>query len=213
MRTIWQTLFVAAVGMAPAATGGAAAVPPAAAPSATAFLEGHDARVRAVVLALPSDSLSAADRDCVRALINEAFDFRELARLSLGEYWDVRSDEERDEFTQVLRGIIETRNFDTFVRYHREGRIQYTGEEVGADGHAVVHAQVPLKSETKQIAYYLHHPQGQGAATWQIYDLAIDGAATAEGNRRTYTRFIARHSYAELIERLRQQLAGLDSRG
>ena len=208
MRTFCRTLFIAAAGMAAAATGGAAT-----APSATAFLEGHDARVRAVVLALPSDSLSATDRDRVRALINEAFDFRELARLSLGEYWDVRSDEERNEFTRVLRGIIETRNFDTFIRYHREGRIRYTGEEVGADGRAVVHAQVPLKSETKQIAYYLHHPQGQSASTWQIYDLAIDGAATAEGNRRTYTRFIARHSYAELIERLRQQLAGLDSRG
>lgn len=209
MNAIWQILCLAAAVATAAegapATGGAP-------PTATAFLEGHDARVRAVVLALPTDSLSATDRERVRSLINEAFDFRELARLSLGEYWRERTDAERDEFTRVLRGLIEKRNFDTFVRYHREGRIQYVGEEVDAEGHAVVRAQVPLKSETKEIAYYLHRPQGPASA-WQIYDLAIDGAATAEGNRKAYARFIARHSYAELIDRLRSQLAELDRPG
>lgn len=180
--------------------------------TATSFLQDHDERVRAIVLAHP-DSLPAEDRNRVRALIGEAFDFRELARLSLGDHWPERTDEERDEFVGLFRAIIERQNFDLFVRYHREGRITYTSEELDGQGRTVVRAEVPLRQETKQIAYYLHRPEtagGQGA--WRIYDLAVDGAGTAEANRRSYTRYIARHSYPKLLDALRRKLDKLEGR-
>ena len=129
--------------------------------TATDFLQDHDERVREIVLAHP-DSLSSEDRSRVQALINEAFDFRELARLSLGDHWQERTGEERDEFVRIFRGIIERQNFDLFVRYHREGRITYTSEELDEEGRAVVRAEVPLKQETKQIAYFLHQPGPAG---------------------------------------------------
>jgi phospholipid transport system substrate-binding protein len=180
--------------------------------TATAFLLDHDERVREVVLAQPEDSLSTEDRSRVQALINEAFDFQELARLSLGEHWPQRSAEEQTEFVSVFSGIIEKQNFDIFVRYHREGKITYTTEEVDAEtGRAIVHAEVPLKQETKQIAYYLHRPATEGP--WRIYDLAIDGAGTADANRRIYTRYIGRHSYPKLLETLRKKLDRLEGQG
>ena len=185
---------------------------PAPAGTATSFLEDHDARVREIVLA--SDTLSAEDRGRVQALINEAFDFRELARLSLGDHWPERTEEERDEFVGLFRAIIERQNFDLFVRYHREGRIAYTSEELDDGGRAVVRAEVPLRQETKQIAYFLHRAQTDGGkGAWRIYDLAVDGAGTAEANRRSYTRYIARHSYPKLLEALRRKLDKLEGRG
>ncbi|MDA0335954.1 MAG: ABC transporter substrate-binding protein [bacterium] len=179
--------------------------------SPTAFLKNHDARVRAVVLRDPADSLSSAEREQVRTLINEAFDFRELSRQSLGDIWETRTDEERDEFVRVYRGIIERRNLDMFVRYHREGGISYTGEEIAEDGRAVVLAEVPVKKETKVIAYSLYRPLADGQ--WRIFDLIVDGAGTVDGNRRAWTRFISRNSYEELLERLRKQLASLEEAG
>ena len=181
--------------------------------TATSFLQDHDARVREIVLAHP-DTLPAADRNRVQALINEAFDFRELARLSLGDHWSERSDEERREFVRLFRAIIERRNFDLFVRYHREGRIAYTSEELDEAGRTVVRAEVPLRRETRQIAYFLHRPQTDaGKGAWRIYDLAVDGAGTAAANRRSYSRYIARHSYPELLDALRRQLDRLEGRG
>ncbi len=181
--------------------------------TATDFLQDHDERVREIVLAHP-DSLSSEDRSRVQALINEAFDFRELARLSLGDHWQERTGEERDEFVRIFRGIIERQNFDLFVRYHREGRITYTSEERDEEGRAVVRAEVPLKQETKQIAYFLHRPgPAGGEGAWRIYDLAVDGAGTAEANRRSYTRYIGRRSYPELLDALRRKLDRLEGRG
>jgi phospholipid transport system substrate-binding protein len=179
--------------------------------SPTTFLEDHNARVRAVVLREPTDSLTTAEREQVRNLISEAFDFRELSRQSLGEIWEARTEEEHDEFVRVYRGIIERRNLDMFVRYHRDGGITYTDEEIDADGRAVVLAEVPLKKETKVIAYYLYRPTAD--CSWRIYDLIVDGAGTVDGNRRAWTRYISRNSYEKLMERLREQLASLEEAG
>ena len=136
--------------------------------TATSFLEDHDARVREIVLA--SDTLSAGDRDRVQALISEAFDFRELARLSLGDHWPERTDEERDEFVGLFRAIIERQNFDLFVRYHREGRIAYTSEELDDAGRTVVRAEVP-PAPGDQADRLLPPPAGDGRRPGRLEDL------------------------------------------
>ena len=97
--------------------------------SAIAFLQAQDQAVREILAASPSDSLSAEHRLQVKERINLAFDFVELARLSLGDHWEGCSAEERTEFVETFRRIVEERNLDSFVRYYREGGIEYQGEE------------------------------------------------------------------------------------
>lgn len=202
MKLIIGCVLLMAV--AAGATASKAATP--ATHSPTGFLLHHDARVGAVVL--KADSLTGAEREQVRGLINEAFDFRELSRRSLGEIWETRTEAEQEEFVRVNRGIIERRNLDMFIRYHRDGGISYISEQIDADGRAVVLAEVPVKSERRVITYALHRPVE--GADWRVYDLIIDGASTVEGNRRTWARYVARHSYEKLLAQLRKQLAKLE---
>ncbi|MEE2657899.1 MAG: ABC transporter substrate-binding protein [Candidatus Latescibacterota bacterium] len=172
--------------------------------TATEFLTAHDVRVQEIVRA--SDSLSAEQSATVKSMINEAFDFAELSHLALGDHWELRSEQERVEFTRVFQGIIEQRNFDSFVTYYREGEITYIGEELAKDGRATVRGEVPVKKERKEISYFLHRPDGAG---WRIYDLSIDGTSTAAGYQKTYGRYISRHSFEKLLKRLTQQLEKL----
>ena len=174
--------------------------------SATAFLQAQDRAVREILAASPSDSLSAEHRRQVKERINLAFDFAELARLSLGDHWEGRSEAERTRFVETFRSIVEERNFDSFVRYYREGGIEYQGEET-AGGRATVEATAPLRRERVPITYHLHRVGGG----WRIYDLAIDGAGTAAGNRRQYARYIERHSFEKLLQRLESQLESLSA--
>lgn len=176
--------------------------------SPTAFLLQNDSRVGAIVLRDSAESLNSSDRARVRELLSEVFDFRELTRRSLGDVWDTRTEAEQLEFVRVNRGIIERRNLDLFIAYHRNGGISYTAEQIDADGRAVVTAHVPVKSERKVISYALHRPVEGG--NWRVYDLIIDGASTVEGNRRAWTRFIGRNSFEKLLERLRTQLTKLE---
>ncbi len=169
-----------------------------------AFLKSHDAEVQAILAEAPADSLPPAVRADLKKHINAAFDFRELSRLALGDYWQGRSPAERDHFAETFGSIIREQNFDSFSRYYREGEIRYESAEVQGDA-AVVQALAPVRDEDIAIEYKLHRVEG----VWRIYDLVIDGVSTAEGNRRRYARYMEKNGYEQLIVQLDKQLARL----
>ena len=173
-------------------------------PGPIAFLQKHDTQVQAILAQAPTDTLPSNLRTDIKKHINAAFDFEELSRLALGAYWQERTPEERAHFAATFSGIIEEQNFDSFLRYYREGKITYESEEI-AEGKAVVVASVPLKRESVVIIYKLHLVK----ADWRVYDLVIDGVSTAEGNRRRYARYIEKNSYEKLVAQLDKQLARL----
>lgn len=173
-------------------------------PTPILFLQNHDANIKKILSEAPGDTLSAQLRVRIKKDINAVFDFAELSRLALGDHWEARSEKEKTYFVETFSGIIEEQNFDSFVRYYREGKIDYQEEEVEGNK-ASVRAQVPLKREQIEIEYSLHIVDAQ----WRVYDLVIDGVSTAEGNRRRYARFIEKHSYEKLVERLDKQLTRL----
>ena len=169
-----------------------------------AFLKMHDEQVNALLKNAPTDSLSPALQDSIKNRINAAFDFSELSKLALGTYWQECTPEQQAHFINTFSGIIREQNFDSFLRYYREGNISYVGEEVKED-RATVTASIPLERETVNISYGLHKRENQ----WRVYNLTIDGASTAEGNRRRYERFIRKKSYEQLIAQLDKQLERL----
>ena len=173
-------------------------------PAPIDFLQQRDTQARKLLAQASEDSLSPLLRTRIKEHINAIFDFAELSRLALGEHWDRRTPEEQAHFVATFSAIIQEQNFENFVRYYREGKIEYQQATVEKD-QASVEAKIPLKREQLSIEYLLHIVDDQ----WRIYDLVIDGLSTAEGNRRRYGRYIERHSYEKLIEQLNNQLARL----
>ena len=170
-------------------------------PAPIAMLRSHDAAVREILARSPDNSLPAEMSKRIKHHINFTFDFKELSRLSLGTYWNDLGEDERNRFVEVFSGIIEEQNFGNFLRYYREGRIEYLEEEI--DGtRAKVRARVPLEREEVGITYLLH----EAGSGWRVYDLVVDGASTAEGHSRRYARYIEKHSYEKLIRQLNKQL-------
>ena len=106
----------------------------------------------------------------------------------------------------MTTGISE-KNFDSFVDYYRDGDIVYDREEIDQP-RASVYATVPLENETIGITYkLLRHTR-----SWRVYDLVIDDVSTADSNRRQYARYIEKHSFEKLMDRLKKQLAKLENR-
>lgn len=164
-------------------------------------LQARDAQAQAIVKQAPTGVLPPVLRQQLDHHINEVFDFGELSRLSLGPEWDKRSAAEQQRFVEVFGAIIREKNYTSFLRYYREGKITYQDKKVEGE-RATVHAQVPLKQEKVAIGYLLRASQGQ----WRVYDLIIDGASTAEGYQRQYTRYLQKHTYEQLIQQLGKQL-------
>ncbi len=185
-----------------------ATAPKGEAPDPIAFLSDHDGQVKKLLAQAPQDTLPVELRNVLKERINAAFDFAELSKLALGSHWEERTPAERTHFIDTFSGIIKEQNFDSFLRYYREGKITYESQEIDGNN-ATVKALVPLKREKIEIVYNLHRIEQH----WRIYDLSIDGASTAEGNRRRYARYITKNSYEKLIEQLDKQLAQLVGNG
>ncbi|MCC7263801.1 MAG: ABC transporter substrate-binding protein [Candidatus Latescibacteria bacterium] len=173
-------------------------------PDPIVYLQGRDAQAQTIVKQAPTGPLPPALRQQLDNHINEVFDFSELSRLSLGSEWDKRSAAERQRFVEVFAAIIREKNYTSFLRYYREGKITYKEKKVEGE-RATVQAVVPLKQEQVAIGYLLRATQGQ----WRVYDLVIDGASTADGYQRQYSRYLQKHTYEQLIQQLGKQLDSL----
>ena len=175
--------------------------------SPIATLRAHDDKVREL-LEDQGDSLKIVVRDSVKLRINSIFDFKELSRLALGNHWESITQQEKERFTDIFGSIIREQNFDTFLNYYRESKLNYDEENIEGKT-AIVNASVPLKRGSVSIAYSMHVVNQK----WRIYDVAVDSVSTAEGNRRRYERYIKKHSYEKLILQLEKQLARLETNG
>lgn len=173
-------------------------------PDPIVYLQGRDAQAQTIVKQAPTGALPPALRQQLDNHINEVFDFGELSRLALGSEWDKRSAAERQRFVEVFSAIIREKNYSSFLRYYREGKITYQEKKVEGE-RATVKAVVPLKQEQVAIGYLLRASQGQ----WRVYDLLIDGASTADGYERQYSRYLQKHTYDQLIQQLAKQLETL----
>ena len=175
--------------------------------SPIATLRAHDDKVREL-LEDQGDSLKIVVRDSIKFRINSIFDFKELSRLALGNHWESITQQEKERFTDIFGSIIREQNFDTFLNYYRESKLNYDEENIEGKT-AIVNASVPLKRGSVSIAYSMHVVNQK----WRIYDVTVDSVSTAEGNRRRYERYIKKHSYEKLILQLEKQLTRLETDG
>ncbi|HET7853863.1 MAG TPA: ABC transporter substrate-binding protein [Candidatus Methylomirabilis sp.] len=133
-------------------------------------------------------------------LIDERFDFPELARLALGQHWHQRSPQERKEFVTLFGKLLARSHFmklSTKVKAEQ----RYLGERIEGD-RAIVQAVVMAEENEIPIDYALVRYNG----AWKIYDLGIDGTLLSEIYRSQFNRVISSGSYDELIRRMQIKL-------
>ncbi len=145
--------------------------------------------------ALTSDELP----ERVAKLIFERFDFAEMAKLSLGDYWNRISEDEQREFVEV---------FTTYVlRVYKNTLNSYNGEtisyerEIQEGDRAQVDTKVMGKDKPVFVDYKLHL---LGDA-WKVYDIAIEQVSVTQNFHSQFNRVISESSFKDLIQRMRER--------
>ena len=157
------------------------------------------ALLRDPVLARPEAALQR--RLAVRQVVDGVIDFPAMAKQALGRHWSGRTAEERAEFVRVFSDLLET-IYVSEIERNSEQVVSYVNESVkGAD--AMVETRVRGKSETR-IDYRMHVRSDQ----WRVYDVEIGGLSIVENFRSQLHRMLRDHSYATLIEKLREAAGG-----
>lgn len=140
----------------------------------------------------------AAERHrAVRALAEDALDFQESARRSLGAHWGERTPVERARFARLFADLID---HGYLARLSWDGeRIEYDTETVNGKD-AVVGARALSKSGGVTPVFFSLHEDADGR--WRIYDLSFEGMSLVGNYRAQFNKIIRATSFDELVARL-----------
>mgnify|MGYP003315942765 FL=1 len=141
-----------------------------------------------------------ARRAALRKTIDERFNYRQMVIRSLAKNWDVRSDQERQEFIALFKSLLEN-SYANKLEAYRDEKINYL-DEVIKGKYALIKTEVVRRSSTIGVDYKLIQENG----SWKVYDFVIEGVSMIRNYRSQFTKIIHRHSYEVLVQKLTDKI-------
>ena len=155
---------------------------------------------------LRGDGKAAERRSAVRNIANEIFDFGEIARRSLGRYWQPLSAAQRSEFVGLFADLLE-RSYISKIELYGGEKIIYNGERVDGDL-ATVSTKIITKNGTEVPVDYRLSRRGE---RWMIYDINIEGISLVSNYRTQFNKIIQTSGYPSLVEKMKIKQTQFDA--
>ena len=143
-------------------------------------------------------------RAALRNVIDERFDYRQMAMRSLAKNWDLRSDQERQQFISLFKSLLEN-SYASKIESYSDEKISYLGEVIKGK-YALVKTEVVRPSSTVAVDYKLIQENGD----WQVYDFVIEGVSMIRNYRSQFTKIIRKDSYGVLVQKLTDKMNELE---
>lgn len=136
----------------------------------------------------------------LREIVRPLFNFKEMARRSLGRYWRDMTPEDRTEFVTVFADLLEM-TYAEKIDLYKGGEVSFVREVVD-ENYARVDSKVRDKKGTDySVTYKLLREDGD----WKIYDVVVENVSLINNYRAQFGRIIRKSSFKELVERIRQK--------
>jgi phospholipid transport system substrate-binding protein len=152
--------------------------------------------------ALQGEAKGAERRAAIRGVADEAFDFEETAKRSLGRHWSARTPAEQKEFVQLFTNLLRRVYFSRVDRGTFD-KVVFRGEKVQGDDASVITQLVLAPGSEMDLDYQLRRDGDR----WKVYDLKIEGMSIVASYRAQFNRIIRTSSYETLIAKLKSNQA------
>lgn len=157
------------------------------------------------VAQLLKDKASSERDKKVAAILGGLFDYDFIAKSSLGKHWDGLNEQQREEFGQVLRQLIQ-RNIEKNIKTTLSYEVQFVGEESDGDRVTVktkASSKEKASEEPLQIDYAMHKVDGG----FRSVDVVTEGSSMVGSYRNQFGRIIAKDGFDVLMKKMRDKLA------
>lgn len=144
-----------------------------------------------------------AQREKLRGVADEFFDWTALARRAAALEWRGMNPEQRQEFTQLFSRILEKTYMDKVQSYSGEV-VRYDKETALDKDKADVETMIVTSSKEIPIAYRLYDT---GGGIWRVYDVFVEGVSLVKNYRTQFRDILAKNSVEELLEQMRKKVA------
>lgn len=144
----------------------------------------------------------------LRAIIDNLIDYEDLARRSLGEHWEPRTEEERAAYVERFQKLIHLSYVDRIDDGGKRRRDDYTleweEETVGEKRSSVLVFLLYEDTETE-----LNWTLVPVEDSYRLFDLAIDGASIEGTYRKNYGEIIEKEGFDQLIIKMDERIEKL----
>lgn len=138
-------------------------------------------------------------------VIENNFDFTEMARRTLGSYYEQIAEKQQAEFDLAFSRLVEKTYIKNIQRYQGQ-KTQVVGEKSVGDKYYHVATGVTAGGRKVTINYFLHEVQGQ----WLVYDVNVNGVSLVSGYRDRIRETMKTKKFEGLMSMLNEQLKKLD---
>jgi phospholipid transport system substrate-binding protein len=151
---------------------------------------------------LKSLSKAKERRERIQKIVDERFDWEEMARRSLARHWTQRTPEEKREFVPLFKALLE-RVYADKVEGYSWNKISYEGETIDGDYAAIKVKIFTVKDQAIRVEYRTLKKGNH----WLVYDFSVEGVGLVNNYRQQFNEIIAKSSFQELIKRLKAKSA------
>lgn len=139
-------------------------------------------------------------RSKIREVVEQRFDFEEMAKRSLALHWKKRTPAEQKEFTALFSDLLEDTYIKKIERYEDE-KVVYTDERTDGS-YATVRTKIIT---TKEIEIPVDYKIFKKDLKWEVYDIVIEGVSLVNNYRTQFNQIIRSGSYEELVNKLKKK--------
>jgi phospholipid transport system substrate-binding protein len=135
----------------------------------------------------------------LRNLLEQHFDFADMARITLGYHWRELNVTQRSEFVKLFTAFIENAYLSKIQDYSGQD-VAVLGQNSEGEGFSRVRSQIiqPGKQPIK-VDYLLRELDGD----WKIYDVTVDAISIVANYRNQFNRVINDQGFDKLMADMR----------
>lgn len=160
-----------------------------------------------VVKVVKSKTLSADERnEQIIKLIDPLFDFRLMAKLSLGKkQWRALNEEEKQEFTNLYVKRMKD-SYSKKVDAYTDEKIVVRKSTKGKKNRVTLVTDLVGSDEKTEVLYKYYHPKKSQANKdeWLIYDAVISGVSIIKTDKSQFKEVLREQSIDVLMDKMRK---------
>ena len=143
-----------------------------------------------------------AGPECSGNTIESHIAMARLARWLMGPFWDDLGSEKQADFEQLLARLLRALVYNRASEFLATTRFEYGATQTQGNEALVEVAVVNAEEERVALSFRLNRADGN----WQVWDVWLDGVSLANNIRKQVQSVMAKHSYDELVKRMRQKI-------
>ncbi len=159
-------------------------------------------KIDKVLIVIKDSNLSKDEKaNEIISLMNSAFDYTLMSRLSLGKTWKKISKDERIEFIKLFTQMLKISYVDKLDLYTDE-LVKIIGTEEPKRNRVILKTQLVGKDAKHDINYKFYKVKN-AVDTWLIYDIDLIGVSIIKTYQSQFKGFLKDKTFQELMVNLK----------